>query len=102
MTVERKQKVIAALNGRSMAIAFEAAKTIGNDRDKGVEQALIQTLSRGRRAFNRAAAAYALRIVTATPRVIKALERTVSNNSENPRVRGEAAGISTCASKKIS
>jgi HEAT repeat protein len=48
------------------------------------------TLKKGLKPFNRAAAAYAMQIVT-TPRTIRALESTVKNKAERPRVRGEAA-----------
>jgi len=40
--------------------------------------------------FNRAAAAYAMQILT-TPRAIRALEEVVKDKLERPRVRGEAA-----------
>jgi HEAT repeat protein len=51
---------------------------------------LIQTLKKGRKPFNRAAAAFAMQMVT-TPKTIRALEGVVRNREERPRVRGEAA-----------
>ena len=84
-----KEKIISQLNGRTQMDAFEAAKAIWADPDK-LEPALIRTLKKGRRPFNRAAAAYAMQMLQ-TSRAIVALEKTTSNKSENPRVRGEAA-----------
>src|SRR4051812_18202575 len=90
MTHEHRQKIISRLNGRSQVDAFEAAKAVWEDSDKQLEQPLIWTLKTGRRPFNRAAAAYAMQVVS-TPRTIRALESAVRNKSERPRVRGEAA-----------
>lgn len=82
--------IVTRLNGRSRINAFEAAKAIWENPDPRFERALLETLKKGRRPFNRAAAAYAMQIVT-TPRTIRELERTVAKRSENSRVRGEAA-----------
>jgi HEAT repeat protein len=79
------------LNGRSQAEAFEAAKVVWNDTDLRLERALIQTLKKGRRSFNRAAAAHAMGAMLHRPRVIAALEQAVDAKAENSRVRGEAA-----------
>ncbi len=70
--------------------AFEAAKVIWNDSDPALEPSLILILKEGRRPFNRAAAAYAMQMLR-TRQTIRALEETVMNKSEHPRVRGEAA-----------
>ena len=78
------------LNGRAQVEAFEAAKLIWTDPALGLEASLIETLKKGRRSFNRAAAAYAMQSLT-TPQTISALEAAVENKSERPRVRGEAA-----------
>jgi len=78
------------LNGRDEVDAFEAGKAIWEDPDKRLERPLILTLKNGRKPFNRAAAAWAMQIMT-TPRTIRALESVVKNKSERPRVRGEAA-----------
>jgi len=69
--------------------AFEAAKAVWEDSDERLERPLILTLKNGRRPFNRAAAAYAMQVVT-TPKTIRALESVVQDKSERPRVRGEA------------
>jgi HEAT repeat protein len=90
MTDEQRQRVVSRLNGPDQVDAFEAAKAVWEDSDKCLERPLIMTLKNGRRPFNRAAAAFAMRIVT-TPRTIRALESVVKNKSERPRVRGEAA-----------
>jgi HEAT repeat protein len=68
----------------------EAAEAVWKDSDERLERPLILTLKKGRRPFNRAAAAFAMQMVT-TPRTIRALESTVKSKSERPRVRGEAA-----------
>jgi HEAT repeat protein len=70
--------------------AFEAAKAVWEDSDERLERPLILTLKNGRRPFNRAAAAFAMQMVT-TPKTMRALESVVKNKSERPRVRGEAA-----------
>jgi HEAT repeat protein len=90
MTNEQMRGIVARLNGRTQTEAFEAAKAIWEDSDASLERPLILALRNGRRPFNRAAAAYAMQLLK-TPRIIRALERTVENKSENPRVRGEAA-----------
>lgn len=51
---------------------------------------VIDTLLHGNRALNRAAAAYALTLMHGTA-AIPALERTVANKREHPKVRGQAA-----------
>jgi HEAT repeat protein len=90
MTDEQRLRIVSRLNGRNQVDAFEAAKAIWEDSDERLERPLILTLKNGRRAFNRAAAAFAMQMVT-SKRTIRALERTVKNKSERPRVRGEAA-----------
>lgn len=100
MTDEQRRQIISRLNGRSQVDAFEAAKAAWDDAanavlsrkpvNKHLERSLIQTLKHGRRPFNRAAAAYAMQLVSSL-RTIRALETVVKNKSERPRVRGEAA-----------
>jgi hypothetical protein len=101
MTDEQRRHLMSRLNGRNQVDAFEAAKAIwedtgrrvkgfGSPADKQFERPLIAALKRGRRAFNRAAAAFAMQMVS-TPRTVRALESAVTNKSERPRVRGEAA-----------
>jgi HEAT repeat protein len=90
MTDEQRQRIVSRLNGRNRVDAFEAAKAIWEDSDERLERPLILTLKNGRRPFNRAAAAFAMQMVT-TPRTILALESVVKKKSERPRVRGEAA-----------
>jgi HEAT repeat protein len=51
---------------------------------------LLAVLRSGLCPFNRGAAAFAMQILR-SPRTIRALERTVKDSSEHPRVRGEAA-----------
>ena len=90
MKNEQRQQILSRLNGRSRVAAFEAAKTVWEYSDPRLERPLIQTLKHGRRPFNRAAAAFAMQMVT-SPRTIKALETVVRNRSESTLVRGEAA-----------
>ena len=91
MTGDELQRVVAGLSGRSQVEAFEAAKVVWNDTDIRLERHLVQTLKKGRRPFNRAAAAYAMGGRLHRPRVVAALEQAVNDKSENPRVRGYAA-----------
>jgi HEAT repeat protein len=100
MTDEEIQRIVSRLNGSDQVDAFEAAKVIweytgrrvkaGRTADKRLERPLIATLKKGHRTFNRAAAAFAIQMVS-TPKTVRALERVVKNKSERPRVRGEAA-----------
>ena len=90
MTDEERNRIVSGLNGRTRAEAIEAAKAIWEDSDPALERPLIRTLKDGRRPFNRAAAAYAMQMVT-TPKTIVARERAVSNKLENADVRGHAA-----------
>jgi len=90
MTRDERRRIISELNGRTQMEAFEAAKLFLHDSDVRLERSLIATLRCGRRPLNRTAAAYAMQWVSTT-RPIEALERSVANNSENPRVRGQAA-----------
>ena len=101
MTAEQRRLVIAALNGRDKIKAFEAAKAIWEDSDPALELGLIRTLKSGSNPFNRAAAAFAMQMVT-TSRTIAALERTVKNRLEAPKVRGEAAEALAHAHRKTS
>jgi len=100
MTDQQIQRIVSRLNGLDEVDAFEAAKAIGEDTfvrvkagstaDKRLERPLIATLKEGRRTFNRAAAAFAIQMVS-TPKTVRALESVVKNKSERPRVRGAAA-----------
>ena len=101
MTTEERKRVLARLNGRKQVDAFEAAKAIWNDSDKRLERGLLLTLSNGQRPLNRAAAAYAMQLIM-TPSTIRALERSVSDQSEHPKVRGYAAEALAHAHRKQS
>jgi len=90
MTEGEKSRILAGLNGRTQMDAFEAAKAIWENPDPSLERTLISTLKSGRRPLNRAAAAFAMQILK-TPKVVRALERSVEDKSEHPRVRSEAA-----------
>jgi hypothetical protein len=78
------------LNGRSSLEAYEGAKEIVLGDDPGILLSVMNTLLHGQRVLNRAAAAYALNLKHGKA-VIEALERTVANKREHPKVRGQAA-----------
>jgi HEAT repeat protein len=86
----RAKNLIARLNGRSSVEVYEAAKEIWERDDPRTQRAVIRTLNRGKRAMNRAATAYALDLMHGRA-AIAALERTVQNKQEHPKVRGQAA-----------
>ena len=90
MTDDQKRRIVALLNARTQTEAFEAAKAIWEASDTSLERPLVLVLRKGRRPFNRAAAAYAMQLLK-TRSTIKALERTVRNKFEHSRVRGDAA-----------
>ncbi len=101
MTENDKKAVLAGLKGRTQMLAFEAAMAIWRDPDPSLERPLISVLARGGRPLNRAAAAFAIQILK-TQRGVKALERSVKNKSEHPRVRGEAAEALAHGHRKMS
>jgi len=70
--------------------AYEGAKEILQKDDPEMLPSVINTLLHGKRVLNRAAAAYALNLAHGKA-VIRALERTVGNKREHPKVRGQAA-----------
>jgi HEAT repeat protein len=90
MKNDQQRSFLTRLNGRTQLEAFDAAKGFWEHTDKSLERPLIALLANGRRPFNRAAAAYAMQMLT-TPKVVRALERTLRNKEEHPRVRSEAA-----------
>ena len=78
------------LNGRSSVEAYEGAKEIVMKDDPRLVSSVVKTLLQGKRVLNRAAAAYALNL-THGKAAIPALERTVANRQEHPKVRGQTA-----------
>jgi hypothetical protein len=78
------------LNGRSSIEAYEGAKEIWQKDDPDTVRSVINILLHGQRVLNRAAAAYALNL-THGKAAIPALERSVGNKREHPKVRGQAA-----------
>jgi len=78
------------LNGRSSMEAYEGAKEIWEKDDPKTLRSVINLLLHGRRVLNRAAAAYALNLMHGKA-AIPALERSVGNKREHPKVRGQAA-----------
>jgi HEAT repeat protein len=84
------RRLVKRLNGRSSIDVYEAAKKIWERDDPQTLRSVIRTLKRGKRALNRAAAAYALNLMHGRT-AIAALEATVQNRQEHPKVRGQAA-----------
>jgi hypothetical protein len=78
------------LNGRSTIDVFEAAKEIWRKDDHHTLRRVIHTLRHGKRMVNRTAAAYALNLMRGKI-AIPALEKSVDNRNEHPKVRGQAA-----------
>ena len=77
------------LNGRSSIEAYEGAKEILQKDNPHMLRSVIDILLHGRKPLNRAAAAYALSLNGKA--AILALERSVGNKREHPKVRGQAA-----------
>jgi HEAT repeat protein len=86
----RGRSAVARLNGRSAPLVYEAAKEIWEADDPATVRAVIYILRHGRTVLNRTAAAYALNLMHQKA-AIAALEKTVDNKKEHPKVRGEAA-----------
>jgi len=86
----RLQTPIERLNGRSSVDVFEAAKELWEKDDPDSLRSIISTLRRGKRVVNRTAAAYALNLMHAKPTIL-ALEKSLGNRQEHPRVRGQSA-----------
>ncbi len=90
VTRDQLLQAVEKLNSPTQRRAFEAAVFLYRHADERVERPLIKMLQRGRRPFNRAAAAFVMQMVR-TGRTVSTLEQTVSNIEESVRVRGEAA-----------
>ncbi len=86
----RGRSAVARLNGRSAVVVYEAAKEIWKADDPATFRSVIHTLRHGRSVLNRAAAAYALSLMRCKT-AIPALEQSVDDKNERPKVRGEAA-----------
>jgi HEAT repeat protein len=86
----RAPSSLERLNSRSSVEAYEGAKGIVLKDDPRLLSSVVRTLLQGKRALNRAAAAYALNL-RHEKADIPALERTVANRGEHPKVRGQAA-----------
>ena len=84
---ERTRSLVERLNGRTSDV-YEAAKELWDRDDPGTLRSVIDTLKNGKRVMNRTAAAYALNW---RKTAILALEKSVDNRQEHPKVRGQAA-----------
>jgi hypothetical protein len=85
----RFRSALERLNGTSSIDVYEGAKEIWEKDDPTTVRSLIKILKRGKRVMNRTAAAYALNMHGKN--AIPALEKSVENKIEHPRVRGQAA-----------
>jgi len=86
----RIRSALERLNGTSPIDVFEGAKEIWEKDDPTTVRSLIKILKHGRRVMNRTAAAYALNLMHGK-NAIPALEKSVDNSVEHPKVRGQAA-----------
>jgi len=86
----RIRSALERLNGRSSIDVYEAAKEIWEKDDPNTIQPLINILKHGKRVVNRTAAAYVLNLMHGKS-AIPALEKSVGNKLEHPKVRGHAA-----------
>jgi HEAT repeat protein len=87
---ETTHSLVQRLNGRSTIDVYEAAKAIWERDDAATFWSVIHTLRRGERPMNRAAAAYALHLMHGNG-AVPALEKSVGDKKEHPKVRGQAA-----------
>lgn len=84
------RSALERLNGTSSVDVFEGAKEIWEKDDPPTVRSLIKMLKHGKRVMNRNAAAYALNLMHGK-NAIPALEKSVDNRVEDPKVGGQAA-----------
>ncbi len=82
----------AELRSSSKVRVWRAATEIHNSGDQRLLPILLKQLRHGAKALQREAAAYALG-GSGGYRAVAALERTVTNGREGPKVRGQAAEV---------
>ncbi len=78
------------LNGSTSIDVYEGAKEIWQKDDPDTIRSVIRILHHGQRPMNRAASAYALNLMHGKA-TIRALEKSLDNKHEHPKVRGQAA-----------
>lgn len=86
----RLRTALERLNGKTSIDAYEAAKEIWQKDDPDNLRSVLNVLHHGKRVLNRAAAAYALNLTHGNA-AIPALEKSLANKREHPKVRGQAA-----------
>jgi HEAT repeats len=86
----RVRTPLERLNGSTSTEVYEAAKEIWEKDDPDTIRSVIRILHHGQRPMNRVASAYALSLMHGKA-AIRALERSLDNKQEHPRVRGQAA-----------
>ena len=85
-----RTELLKRLAGASRSEALQAAVDASRSDDVRLVGPVLRQLKHGRRPFHREVAAYLLGFL-GHRRVIPALERTLANRHENPKVRGQAA-----------
>jgi hypothetical protein len=86
----RVRTALERLNGETSIDVYEAAKEIWQRDAPDTLRSVINVLHGGKRVLNRAAAAYALNLMHGDA-AISALEKSLANKREHPKVRGLAA-----------
>lgn len=84
------RSLVERLNGRTSINVYEAAKAVCERDDPATLRSVINTLKKGKRVMNRAGAAYALHLMHGKA-AASALEQSLDNQQEHPKVRGQAA-----------
>jgi len=100
MTPEERVGVLKQLNCLSLLDANDAARAIWKDPDPALERPVIRILRNGRKVHNRVEAAYALGAMDGSARTI-ALEGSLSDKSESPKVRAFAAEALVVIHRKV-
>jgi HEAT repeat protein len=86
----RSRSLLKQLNGHRSLDVYEAAKEIWQRDDPLTLPFVIKTLKNGKRVMNRTAAAFALELMRGK-NAIPALECSIDDKNEHPKVRGQAA-----------
>jgi hypothetical protein len=86
----RVRTALERLNGSTSIDVYEGAKEIWQKDDPDTVRSVIHILHHGQRPMNRAASAYALNLMHGKA-AIRALEESLDNKDEHPKVRGQAA-----------
>jgi HEAT repeats len=86
----RVRTPLERVKGSTSIDVYEGAKEIWQKDDQDTIRSVIRILHHGQRPMNRAASAYALNFMHGKA-AIRALEESLDNKHEHPKVRGQAA-----------